>query len=74
MRRLHDAYGRKSDFYLAVLGPRVAQDIFDGLATPLTCDEDAGIEDKSHSEVSRGFRFRMMSSRSAANAASITGL
>jgi hypothetical protein len=30
MRQLHDAYGPKSDFYLAVLGPRVAQDIFDG--------------------------------------------
>ena len=47
---------------------------FDGLATALACNKDAGIEDQSDSEVARGFRLRMISSRSAANAASITGL
>ena len=74
VRQLHDADSRECDIDLAMPDPRLAEDVFDGLSTPFACDEDAGIEDQSHADVSRGLRSRMISSMSAANPASITGL
>src|SRR6202021_4321182 len=74
MRQLDDADGRERDVHLAMRSPRLTEDVFDRLATPFACDEDAGIEYQSHADVSRGLRLRMISSMSAAHSASITGL
>ena len=74
MRQFHDADSRERDIDLAMPGPRLAEDVFDGLSMPFACNEDAGIENQTHADVSRGLRLRMISSMSAANPASITGL
>jgi len=42
--QLDDADGRERYVNLAMQGPRLAEDVFDGLATPFACDEDAGVE------------------------------
>lgn len=47
MRQFHDANRRECDIDLAMYRPRMVEDVFDGTATPFTCDEDAGIEDQA---------------------------
>jgi len=50
----------------------LTEDVSDVFASPFTGDEDGGVEDQSHAEVSRGLRFAMISSMSAAKSGSIT--
>src|ERR1700689_4374027 len=73
MRQLDRTHRRERDVDLAVRSTNPAQDVLDGLSTAFARDQDAGIEDQPHADVSRGFRFRMISSMSAANSASMTG-
>jgi hypothetical protein len=47
MRQLHYADGRERDIDFAMRGPRLMEDVFNGLATPFACDEDAGIKDQA---------------------------
>ena len=45
--QFHGADGRQRDIDLSMRLPRTAQDVFDALTAPFTCDQDAGIEDQA---------------------------
>lgn len=69
-----DTDRRERDIYLTVHHPRIMKDIFDRATTPFGRDQDTRIKNQSHADVSRGLRFRMISSMSAAYSASMVGL
>ena len=60
-------------FGFAVYGLYALENLPHAFPVPFACDQNTGIEDQSHSAKSRGLRFRMISSRSAANSGSILG-
>ena len=52
VRQFHNADRRERNVDLAMSGPHLPEDVFDGLTTPFACDEDAGIEDQSQAVTS----------------------
>jgi len=73
VRQFDDADDRKRTFRIAAGDANTLDDLFDGLLAPFARDQYGGIEDQSYAEVSRGLRLATISSRSAANPASIAG-
>ncbi len=71
--QFYDSYRREARFSLTLHCLYSFEDCSDTLATAFSCDEDAGVENQSHAERSRGLRLLMISLRSAANSASIVG-
>jgi len=63
---------RNVSFGLSMSRLCLAEDVLNGLSSPLIGDKNACVENQSDAEVSRGLRFRMISSMSAAKSGSST--
>lgn len=71
--QFYNCYGGETGLGLALGSFHPFEDVRDALASPLSSDEDAGVENYSHAERSRGLRLSMISRRSAAKPASRVG-
>src|SRR5215469_11555923 len=73
VRQFPGRYSRERSGGLSTHGLDTLQDLAHTVPAPLTCDQDAGVEDYSHAGGFHGLRLRMISSKSAAKSGSIRG-